>query len=324
MMADISRTSSGRWLRNFRLFTFDFPPNLLALKLKLLSVALFVHNLFCGCGRDRHDFEWSKSGYRAERQFELPAVVDECSGGVAWTDSSFLTHNDDGEPCLYEVAYNGRLLNTICLPGARNRDWEEVTKDDSGNVYACDLGNNFNMRRDLVIYKYRPGHSGMAQQIEVSYANQTEYPPSREQQNFDCEAVFWRSDSLYLVSKNRGGKMVNIYGIPDRPGRHVAEIVASEKLARPITGAALSPSGDNLALLAYGVVYLFDIKDLAGSNGFFDVPIACLRFRKSGQSEAIWFKTDSTFYVANEGNHVFYFQPNKFGRKRLVNSRPVL
>lgn len=288
-------------------------------KLKVLSVIIFLQNAICGCHNDRKqiDFDWPKSGYRSTRGFRLPSIVDECSGAVAYTDSTFLTHNDDGEPCLYEVDYKGDLKNTYCLPGAENRDWEDMTRDDSGNVYACDVGNNWNIRKDLVIYKYRIGQSGAMGIIKLSYADQTEFAPEEKKRNFDCEAVFWRNDSLYLVSKNRGERTVKIYGIPDVPGTYVAQPVASKILPRMITGADISPDGDNLALLAYGAVYLFDIDSISGSHQFFDHPVACLRFPKSGQSEAIWFKTDSTFYVANEGNHVFYFRPNQYGRKKL-------
>lgn len=248
--------------------------------------------------------QWPKSGYRARYAFRLPDAVDECSGAVPWTDSTFLTHNDDGPAELYEVSYQGSLVKTIPVPGARNQDWEDLTRDTTGTLYIADLGNNRNNRHNLALYRYRPGQP-TADRLPVRYADQTAWPPPRHRQNYDCEAVFTHRGRLYAVSKNRGRQTVKVYRLPTAPGDSLASVVDSARVFYPITGAAVSPNGKVLALVAYGMVYLYG---LDGTERVLAHPLARLRFHKGGQAEAIWWRDAHRLYVANEAQRVFCFE----------------
>ena len=279
---------------------------LTTLQLKLFYAALVVQNLFCGCRPEQksQDFDWPRSGFKARYAFRLPDKVDECSGAVPWTDSTFLTLNDDGPAELYEVNYAGRLVSTKPVPGAVNHDWEDLARDSAGTLYISDLGNNFNIRKDLAVYRLRPGTAG-AERIGVRYQNQTDYAPTKKGLNFDGEALFYWEGSLYALSKNRGRKTVIAYRIPDQPGDQVAVPVDSARLFHAVTGAAVSPDGQLLGVVAYGMVYLFR---LVTGDGPLSHPLACLRFSRSGQSEAIWWRDQAHLYIANEAQRVFCFE----------------
>ncbi|HEX8529646.1 MAG TPA: hypothetical protein VF646_06465, partial [Cytophagales bacterium] len=188
-----------------------------------VKIALFT---CCGPEKRRSDFEVIGGAYKIRQIATLPAEVNESSGlAVAVPGKSYWTHNDGGsKPALYEVDATGKLLRTLDLPGLRNRDWEDLTRDAAGNLYIGDFGNNNNTRRNLKIYRLHPDRPGQADSITFRYADQTAFPPRERERNFDCEAFFWHADSLYLFSKNRGRKNVKMYVLPAQPGDHVAQV----------------------------------------------------------------------------------------------------
>ncbi len=70
-------------------------------------------------------------------------------------------HNDSGdEPRVYPIHGDGTDYKSarssermgVLLGAAINVDWEDITVNESGQLIVCDLGNNRNDRRDLVIY----------------------------------------------------------------------------------------------------------------------------------------------------------------------------
>ena len=55
-------------------------------------------------------------------------------------DSTFWVHNDGGNKAeLFEIDRKGKLLTTLPLPKAKNIDWEEITRDEKGNIYVGDF-----------------------------------------------------------------------------------------------------------------------------------------------------------------------------------------
>jgi len=275
----------------------------------MYSLYLFVLASLCASCQEQgpETFSWPEQGVQAAYAFKLPSPVDECSGAISWTDSTFITHNDDGPPELYEVSYTGRLVSTLPIPGAINTDWEDLTHNGAGTIYISDLGNNRNTRTDLCIYRYTLG-TPSAQKIEISYANQHDFPPAEIDKNFDSEAIFYWENNLYIISKNRGHKWVRLYKVPTTPGSYSVSPIDSIKLFEPVTGAAVSPTKKTLAVLGYGKIYFFNLKP---GQPIFAHPIDSLRFAKSGQAEAIWWQDATHFYVGNEAQRVFAFEKNK-------------
>jgi len=270
-----------------------------------LAVALLAGGL-TGCGRrfEAQQFDWPQDTVLARYAFRLPEPVDECSGAVAWTDTSFLTHNDDGPAELFEVSYSGRLVGTLPVPGAANEDWEDLARDSAGTLYISDLGNNRNRRRDLGIYVLPP-KAARARFIPVRYEDQQDFPPRQDARNFDCEALFYRSGALWAVTKNRGLPPVKLYRIGLEAGAQVARIADTASFSLPITGADVSPDGSILALCAYGKVYLMR---LVPGKGMLSTSLGRMPFAGSGQAEAVWWRDQSHFYVANEEQEVFCFE----------------
>jgi hypothetical protein len=189
-----------------------------------------------------------------QRSHVLDPIAAEVSGLKIRGDTCWIHNDSGGTPTLYALGKKGQLLDSLLIPGAQNVDWEDLSQDDEGYFYAGDIGNNRNQRRDLTIYRWRKGDA-QAGAIRFSYPDQQSFPPPREQWNFDSEAFFWFQDSLFLFSKNRfqvGNYYTKLYAIPARPGTHVAVLKDSLFLEdRVVTGAAIRPDGQEIALITY-------------------------------------------------------------------------
>ncbi|WP_367913500.1 hypothetical protein [Leadbetterella sp. DM7] len=251
-----------------------------------------------------------KQKMKVERTGTLDRVLDECSGicPSPWSEHLLALNDSGGKAELYEISKDGKLVNTHPVPGAVNRDWEEITTDPAGNVYIGDFGNNSNRRKDLTIYKYSrdtstggaPGNS-VTPKITFRYAGQTF--ATDEKKEFDCEAFFWANDSLYLFSKSweKGAKICRMYVLPDRPGDY--ELTPHDEIffKAQITGAAINAGKDRFALISYGKIFLFGISN--GRIGFHS-PIACIKIARK-QTEAILFEDTGGLLFTNEQRGMF-------------------
>ena len=268
---------------------------------KLFWLAFTLRVATCDCHHERRKegFKRANARYTVTQVGQLPPQIHETSGLVLGEkEGTFWTHNDGGNPAeIYEVDPKGALLRTLPLSPLVNKDWEDIAKDDRGNLYLADVGNNANNRRDLVIYKFHPLTPERVESIRIRYADQRAFPPAPDSLNFDCEAVVWHQNKLYLFSKNRSktDRMVKMYAVPDVAGSYEATSQDSVYSHAMVTGADVSPDGKTLALLTYGKVLLFDIAQ--GMN--LEHPTHCLKIARA-QTEAIVFVNNTDFVISNE------------------------
>jgi hypothetical protein len=281
---------------------------MLALKLKLFTALVAINAVFCACppkGDSLPRLSGKKSGYVIRQIARMPATVNESSGLAFASDTTFYTHDDSGgKPELLEVTLEGKHIHTQPVPG-KNYDWEDLAEDRKGNIFIGDFGNNNNNRKNLRIDIYNKVLADTTGSIYFSYPDQQDFPPSKRNRNFDCEAFFYYQDSLYLFSKNWGKGDAKMYVLPALPGTYVARLADTQRVKGMITGADINPDKTMYALLAYGRVYLFNI-----NQGQVDMqnPASCISFPKGGQSEAILFIDNTDFIVTNEAGKMFWFQ----------------
>jgi hypothetical protein len=281
------------------------------LKLKILLFLFSLKTALCDCSPEvkRSGFERGRSSYKVTCLGRMPETVNESSGIiVAKGPDVFWTHNDGGgNPTLYKINHEGKLIDSLYLAGTKNTDWEDLAKDAEGNLYVGDFGNNLNARKDLKIYKVNPQQPQAIGHIQYHYQDQEAFPPPREAMNFDCEAFFEHAGQLYLFSKNRGDKGVKMYTIPGKPGNYTAQIQGEVYLKSQVTAADINPGKNMFALLSYGKVFLFEIHDNQLS---FSHPALCIKVARS-QAEALTFINDTDFIITNEKGKIFLVQKKK-------------
>ncbi len=140
---------------------------------------------------------------------ELPKKLKELSGLVFVTDDLMVGHNDGGHsPTLYFITIKGEIKHEVRVKDATNVDWEDIAFDGKNKIYIGDFGNNLNKRDDLCIYVVKLDDAMKkdkvdSKKIKFRYEDQDKFPPKNKDLHYDCEAMAFYNDSLYLLTKSR-------------------------------------------------------------------------------------------------------------------------
>lgn len=239
---------------------------------------------------------------------DLPTELNEVSGTILIGDALWGL-GDSGSPNAifrFDPA-NGAILQTVTITNATNTDWEEMTTDGSW-VFIGDFGNNLGSRTDLRVYRFPVSSlenvvntEVLAEVINFSYADQTDFTPVFDGTNWDCEAFIAMDDSLFLFTKNWVDQRAFLYAVSAEPGTHSAVRKDSLDTQGLITGAALDLASNAIALIGYttgGQPFVwqlsgFDDHDFFGATALRrDIDLA------SVQTESIvWSATDTILFT---------------------------
>jgi hypothetical protein len=284
------------------------------MKLMLKILAFFIPvmvALFYFLGRPADSATtYTSSSSKVEKLASLPSIINESSGVEFLADKkAYVTHNDAGnKPHLYLINEKGELLQTIKLK-IPNVDWEDLTRDNKGNLYISDTGNNNNKRSELAIYKLKLDKPEQIEAIRFTYEDQKKFPPAKADMNYDVEALFWHGGKLYLVSKDRGRKeLAKVYELPDKGGQYKAKLVGKHKLGVPVTGAASSPSGKTVALTSEGALHIF--QNVENPASFYEGDYKKVTMKEAGQTEAVAFEDEHTMIITSESGGLFRYSLN--------------
>ena len=238
----------------------------------------------------------------------LPSLISEASGlqctspGVCYT---FNDSNDDSR--LYRITESGTFISQLVIQGVDHNDYEDIAFADDGRLFIGDFGNNDNDRQDLSIHILTDyeGSVTIPTSIEFSYDDQSNFPPDDENKNFDVEAMIHWQDSLFLFTRNRTSPyngLTKIYALSDSPGVHVAQLRGElfgnlSEIHASVTAADISPSGNRIAWLTRGSIYLFSSPSSMLAD---DTPIYNF-FSLSRDYEGISFIDDCNVLLVEEG-----------------------
>ena len=213
------------------------------------------------------------------------ARLDESSGvAVSRRDQGLLwTQNDGSKPVVFATDTLGADRGSVAL-AVDVDDWEDIALGPCGSatcLYLADTGDN-RERRDVVrlhrlreptLADVRSGRTLRAEVLQVRYADGPH----------DVEAMWVDPNGdVQLVSKGRRSE-IRQFRIPAASWRGrqalaqpvgAVPIETGQRFDRFVTGAAISPGGDLVALRTYSEIYFF----ARGPNGALKLPatpIAC-------------------------------------------------
>jgi len=258
-----------------------------------------------------------------QRVAELP----EGSGLAASrrTPGRFWSHNDSGEPVLFALDGNGRVIGRLTISGAAVEDWEAVAVGPcpSGScIYVADIGDNDAERRRITVYRVvEPVEaSGSAKVADVFHAT---YPDGAH----DAESLLVTPEGrLLIVTKGDTGP-VSLYRFPNelRSGATVAlERVGGARDPRQpaendrITDGAVSPDGQWIVLRSTHALTFYRAADLLAGN-WREAGRVALGTLGEPQGEGVTFASNDSVYLMSEGGGKK--QPGAFARLACTLSR---
>lgn len=284
----------------------------------------------------------SDSLHLEQTGFVAHSPIDEISGIVRsrWQENVWWVHNDSGdEPRIFAIDSTGSVHVApwhadeyasgagadssdqpswpgVQLGAAAHIDYEDIAVEDS-TLYLGDIGNNGNARRDLGIYVIRePFHydrrTRPIQHLPIRYPDQETFPA--QEWHYDAEALFVDDGTLYVLTKHRKGQQINtpqegtkLYRLDtEHPHRvNTLTLVDRHDTIPPPTAAALSPSGDRLAVLGYASVWLFARPEDSPHWLSTDPRRISLSDERSKQAEAVTWDGPRTLRIANEQREVW-------------------
>jgi hypothetical protein len=254
------------------------------------------------------------------KSYKLDDELKEISGLESINDTLFLCHNDGGnEPLIYLINQKGKILKTCTIRNAKNTDWEDLTKDDNGNLYIADIGNNANKRKKVRILKVSIDSilrfdAVNAAVFSFSYPDQTEFPPASSELHYDAESISFFKDSLWIFTKCRAipfdGKS-KVYAIHprdliDASWEFKGEIIPGTKSWKYDSFTSSTVYRDTFYTLTYNKLMKY-----RRTTTSFQL-VKKKRFLKFNQRESIAITPNGSIFVANEGHWLL-------GKQRLIN-----
>ncbi|MEO0527440.1 MAG: T9SS C-terminal target domain-containing protein [Bacteroidota bacterium] len=187
---------------------------------------------------------------------ELPDAIRE-SSGLIYYNGRLITHNDSGNtPQLFEVdTLNLAITRTVNVANATNVDWEDIAQDDK-YIYIGDFGNFRGDRQDLVIYRvaksdYDVMDAVVADRIDFSYVEQTDFSGDDTGSDWDAEAMFVIGDQLIILTKQWRSLGTVAYGVPKEIGTYEAIDLGTYHVNGLVTGATYNALTNTLFLVGY-------------------------------------------------------------------------
>ncbi|MDA7810271.1 hypothetical protein N8978_02330 [Flavobacteriaceae bacterium] len=243
------------------------------------------------------------SSQKIEKDYPLSNIIEETSG-LEIVDNLFVTHNDSGgEASLYYLSKKGEIKYKRKISSAKNKDWEDITRDDK-YIYIADMGNNFNNRKDLKIYKI-PIDKDSEEKNETIYFNYPEQDSFKIDRNtiYDAEGLISVGKNLVIFTKNRAKKITELYLVPKKPGTYDAKKIGKLNVNSIVTGADYNENYKILALTStkkFNNYYLIIINDFSfeqinNSNiNTYEIPIG------KTQVEAVKIIDNNNFWITSE------------------------
>ncbi len=249
----------------------------------------------------------------------LPTQLAETSA-LLLIEEEFYSLNDSGNtPALFVFNKEGEILHECVIKNAENYDWEALAYDGT-SLYIGDIGNNDNNRQNLRVYKVNRAEIRSKKEVNCKvlnfkYEDQTSYPPDKSALYFDAEALVYRNDSLFILTKNRTepfdgvSRVYYLPSIENAEGKVEAihlydlQLNATNWMEESITDAYLC--NDKLYVLTYSKIYSF----IWNGSEFNEKKV--YEFDSFTQKEGLtldkkhFYLTDEDESIISGGNHLY-------------------
>lgn len=186
---------------------------------------------------------------------QLPEAGSE-SSGLAYIQGRLFTINDGGNSNeILEIdPDNGELIRKVKVENADNIDWEDLAQSPT-HLFIGDFGNNTGTRKNLAVHRIAlsdllESETVQAETISFGFSDQADFTSSPNHTAYDCEAMVYWNDNLYLFTKNWVTGNSGFYRLKDQAEPQEATLLGTLDVQGLLTGADVDQFG-NLVLLGY-------------------------------------------------------------------------
>jgi len=274
---------------------------------RLIYITVVFIPLFVSCRTIRI---YEPLSEKPEKEMFLSLLPDEMreTSGLEWACGKIITFNDSGgDPVLYSFdPHTPYTYQTHFVKNAVNIDWEDIAYGNN-RIFIADVGNNYGIRDTLTIYCLRPGtldsDTLIADTVLIfSFKDKSPGFVEMRQNAFDCEALAWIGDSLWIFTKNWLDHTTSVYRLSPNASRY-SELSPSQVLdpGMLVTGADYCEENKMLWLIGYrNYQPSMRVYDLRRSSEPRLVLFLHLRNRFGLQTEAVACGPDNTVYFTYE------------------------
>jgi len=225
---------------------------------------------------------------------DLPSSLNEVSAAQITNKSDLLWVIEDAgnENHLYGLNEKGKIIKDLVVINSKNKDWEDLTSDQNGNLYIGDFGNNSKKRKKFTILKIVNPENAKK---EVT-AEKIHFTLPKDEKSQDFEAIFLLDNFFYIFSKN--DEHSKLFKIPNIVGDNNAKFLANFNLDgkhNKVTSADYYKN--KIVLLNHEKAWLLSNFE---NEDFFKGDIKSFNFNHDSQKEGVCFKNDSTLYISDE------------------------
>lgn len=227
-------------------------------KLSALCVFGLLFSSLVGCSSVAVSQDRIGPSLMTENLKYWPDTVSETSGLAKFGGYLWTINDSGGKASLY--AFNDQnyaFSKQVKIKGAKNVDWESLAQNKN-HLFIADCGNNQAKRKTLDIYKVslqqiaqaKDGGKVASKKIRFHYADRKGSVDSKSH-NYDCEALTFVGDQLWLFTKNRGDLQSRLYILDKKQSDQAVDPVMRLPVAGLITAADYNENNHTLALLGY-------------------------------------------------------------------------
>lgn len=249
--------------------------------------------------------------------------VDEASGlaASATLPGYFWTHNDSGgKNEVYLLDSKGKLVSSVKLKGAVNRDWEDIAENIGPGgkhyVYVGDIGNNVRLKIPMQIYRFAAPSTVPAEKAAVhADALSIQFPDGpRDAESLMVDPI---GKCFYVVSKRE--KQVSLYKVPAQyfNFKDQQQVTMEKVLTLPytwITAGDISQNGEHIVIKDKAHIYYWRRKGNEAVEVAMARPATLLPYVEEKQGEGVTISVDNKGYLTiSEGKKPdLFFYPHVF------------
>jgi hypothetical protein len=233
----------------------------------------------------------------------FPGEVSGMADSYRQPGSIWLIEDSHNGNELLRVNHSGELQPSVAIPGANNRDWEDLAIGSGPDplvkyLYIAETGDNARQHKEYAIYRMEEPAAGVTTvqnlvKIRFVYGDQASH-------NTEAILVDPATRDILLVTKE---KPAGIYVIryPYKTDELNTAVFAGATKLETVTGAAISSDGKEVLLRTYTGIHYWKRKEGETVETAMQRDAVSITPAPEPQGEAIAFKTDGKgFYTLSE------------------------